>query len=75
MRKSLWYYDTLPSSLIDSNMTLKWKQRKNKELNTGSLVCNTLGVEGVLELRDGTKKNDKHLLTHTDLHKPKQQVG
>jgi hypothetical protein len=23
----------------------------------------------MLELRDGTRKNDKHLFTHTDLHK------
>ncbi len=27
------------------------------------------GERGVLELRDGTRKNDKHLITHTDLHK------
>jgi hypothetical protein len=29
----------------------------------------------MLELRDGTKKNDKHLITHMELHKIKQQVG
>jgi len=29
----------------------------------------------VLELRDENKKNDKHLITHTYLHKTKQQVG
>jgi hypothetical protein len=29
----------------------------------------------VLELRDGIRKNDKQLITHTDLHKTKQQVG
>ncbi len=29
----------------------------------------------MLELRDGTRKNDKHLFTHTDLHKTEQQVG
>jgi hypothetical protein len=28
-----------------------------------------------LEFWDGTMKNDKHLITHTDLHKTKQQVG
>ncbi len=33
------------------------------------------GVRGMLELQDGTRKNDKHLITHTDLHKTKQQVG
>jgi hypothetical protein len=25
------YIDVLPSSLIDSNVSLKWKQRKSKE--------------------------------------------
>jgi hypothetical protein len=29
---SLKFDDTLPSSLIDSNVNLKWKQRKSKEL-------------------------------------------
>jgi hypothetical protein len=29
----------------------------------------------MLELWDGIKKNDKQSLTHTDLHKTKQQVG
>jgi len=33
------------------------------------------GRGGVLELRDGTRKNDKQLITHTNLHKTKQQVG
>jgi len=33
------------------------------------------GKGACLELRDGTKKIDKHLITHTDLHKTKQQVG
>jgi hypothetical protein len=28
----------------------------------------------VLELQDGTRKNDKQSLTHMDLHKTKQQV-
>jgi hypothetical protein len=38
--------DMLPSSLIDSNVSLMWKQRKNKELGTHFLACSTLGVEG-----------------------------
>jgi hypothetical protein len=29
----------------------------------------------MLELQDGTRKIDKHLITHMDLHKTKQQVG
>jgi RNAse (barnase) inhibitor barstar len=38
--------DVLLSSLIGSNVNLKWKQRKNKKLGTRSLIRNTLGVEG-----------------------------
>jgi hypothetical protein len=31
--KNFYYiYDVLPSSLIDSNVSLKWKQQKDKEL-------------------------------------------
>ncbi len=43
-----WVYnnDVLASSLIDSNVNLKWKQWKSKELGPRSLTCNTLGVEG-----------------------------
>jgi len=29
----------------------------------------------MLELQDGIKKNDKHLIIHMDLHKIKQQIG
>jgi len=29
----------------------------------------------MLELRDGTEKNDKQLIIHMDVHKTKQQVG
>ncbi len=32
------------------------------------------GQKGVLELWDVTRKNDKHLITHMNLHKTKQQV-
>ncbi len=50
-----------------------------KELKVGArfLARNVLegGERGVLELRDGIRKNDNHLLTHTNLHKTKQQVG
>jgi hypothetical protein len=33
--------DTLPSSLIDSNVSLKWKQQKSKESGARSLAHNT----------------------------------
>jgi hypothetical protein len=39
------------------------------------LARSTLGVEGVLELRYGTKKNHKQSFTHRHLHKTKPQVG
>ncbi len=29
---------------------------------------------GMLELQDGTRKNDKHLITHTNLHKPNNKL-
>jgi hypothetical protein len=38
--------DTLPSSLIDSNASLKWKQRKNKELGHASWFVALMGVKG-----------------------------
>jgi len=71
------FSDALLSSLIDSNVNMRWKQRKSKELGTCSLAHNTLGVlwaRDVLELRDGTRKNDKHLITHIDLHKPNNKL-
>jgi hypothetical protein len=36
------------------------------------LVCNTLGIERRAKFQDGTRKNDKHLITHMDLHETKQ---
>jgi len=38
--------DVPPSSLMDSNVSLKLKQRKSKELGALSLARNILGVEG-----------------------------
>jgi len=37
--------NVLPSSLMDSNVNLKLKQRKSKKLGAHSLVCSTLRVE------------------------------
>jgi hypothetical protein len=28
----------------------------------------------MLEFQDGTRKNDKHLITHKDLHKPNNKL-
>ncbi len=41
-----------------------------------SLIHSTKGGRGgVLELRDGIRKSDKLLVTHSDLHSTNQQVG
>jgi hypothetical protein len=67
--------DALPSSLIDSNVSLRWKQRKSKELGYIPLAHNTLGVEGCAgALGWGLGRminiNNSHGLAQT-----KQQVG
>ncbi len=67
--------DVLSSSLMDSNVSLKWKQRKSKEFGARPLAHNILGAEGHARAPDGTRKNDKHLITHTNLQKTKRQVG
>jgi hypothetical protein len=46
---------------------------EEQKVEARSLVCTTLGVEGVPMLRDGTRKKDKHLITHMDLHKPNKE--
>jgi hypothetical protein len=33
------------------------------------------GRGGVLEFQDGTRKSDKLLVTHSDLHSTNQQIG
>jgi len=40
------HLDTFPSSLINSNVSMRWRQWKSKELGAHSLACSTLGVEG-----------------------------
>ncbi len=68
--------DALPSSSMDSNVSLRRKQQKSQELGHAPwFVTFQGGQRGMLELRDGIRKNDKHLFIHTDLHKTKQQVG
>jgi hypothetical protein len=42
-----------PSSLIDSTMSLRWKQHKVKELGYVPWFAALQGYKGVLELRDG----------------------
>jgi hypothetical protein len=59
-------YDVLPSSLIDSNMSLKWKQQKNKELGHTPSLTTLWGLRSVLEFQDGDRKKDKQSITHTN---------
>ncbi len=62
--------DTLLSSLIDSNVSLKWKIMEEYKVGACSLACNTLGVEGASWSSGmGTRKNDKQF-NHS--HKPAQ---
>jgi hypothetical protein len=66
------FHDTLPSSLLDSNVSLKWKHRKNKELGHALWLVALWGYKGMLEIWGESKKNDKQSPTHTDLQKIKQ---
>jgi hypothetical protein len=60
------------NSLTDSNASLKCEQRKNKE--SGHTPWLTTHLWGVLELRDGTRKNERRLITRIDLHKPNKEL-
>ncbi len=51
------------------------KTTEELEVGAHSLARSTFGVEGHAGTPGGTRKSDKHLFTHTDLHKTKQQVG
>jgi hypothetical protein len=61
--------DALQGSLMGSNVSMKWKTSEEQGVKARSLACNTLGVKGMLELQDGTRESDKHLITRTDPHK------
>jgi len=67
--------DALPSSLMDSIVSPKLKTIEGEGIGARSLVRNTSGVEGVLELWDGTKKIDKQINYSHELAQTKQQVG
>jgi hypothetical protein len=65
-----------PKLLERLKCEFKVKIARESRIGAPSLARNTLGAErGVLELRNGTRKNDKHLFIQKDLHKTKQQVG
>jgi len=54
------YWCTL-SSLMDSIANLKVKTMKGKWVGARSLTCNILGVGGMLEFQDGTRKIEKQV--------------
>jgi hypothetical protein len=60
---------------MDSIASLNVKTSKREGVGARSLARTTLGVEGVLELHDGIRKNDKQSLVHKYLHKTRKQVG
>jgi hypothetical protein len=63
---------THPQAPYGPNYKSKNKTLKGEGVGARSLTCNTSWEKGVLELWDGTKKNDKQSIIHTDLHKTKQ---
>ncbi len=66
--------NTPPSSLMDSIASPKVKTAEGEGVRARSLAHNTLGQRGVLELRDGTKKIDKHFTYSHGLAQTKQQI-
>jgi len=60
---------------MDSTANPKVKTTKGKGIEACSLVHNTLGVEGVLEFQDGTRKIEKHFTYSHEPTQTKQQVG
>ncbi len=60
--------DAPPSSLIDSNVNMRQNIGRVRSWGHAPWLVALWGQRGVLELRDGTRKNDKHLITQTNLH-------
>jgi hypothetical protein len=69
------YFDLPPSSLIDSTMSPKWKQWKDKELGMfpGSQHFKDRGV--CWSSKMGTRTNDKRINYSHEPAQTKQQVG
>jgi len=65
----------LPSSLIYSNVSLRWKITKRYEVGARFLVRNILKVEGhVGILKWGLTRVKSKSIIHTDLHKPNNKL-
>jgi hypothetical protein len=68
-------YDAPPDSLMDSIANPKVKTMKGEEIGVCSLACNTLGVEGhVNVLGWGLGKVTSKSIIHTNLHKPNNKL-
>ncbi len=68
--------DAPPSSLIDSTASPTVKIMKGEGVEAHSLAHNTLGVEGHVGVPGwGLRRLTSNSITHTTLHRPKQQVG
>jgi hypothetical protein len=67
--------DASPSSLMDSIASPKVKTMKRKGVGVHFLAYNISGVEGVLELYDGTRKIDKQFNYSHRHAQTKQEVG
>jgi len=69
------FFDLLwraPKLLIRLKWESKVKTMEELKIGARSLACNIIrGGKGMLELRDGIRKSDKHLFTHMDLQKTK----
>jgi hypothetical protein len=62
-----------PKLLDKLKFEFEVKTLEEQGVGAHSLVRNTLGVEGCAGA-PGIRKNDKHLITHTNLHKPNNKL-
>jgi hypothetical protein len=63
--------DALPSSLINSKWV--WSEN-NRKIRSQGTFPSSQHFGDVLEFWDETRKNDKHLITHMDMHKPNNKL-
>ncbi len=68
--------DAPPSSLMDLTANPKMKITEGEGVRARSLACSILEVEGHIGApRWGLGRLTSKLITHTNLHKNKEQVG
>jgi hypothetical protein len=68
--------DALPTSFGDSKSI--WSENSGGARSWGTFPglqhLGGRGERGMLELQDGSRKNEKHLIIHADLHKPRNKL-